>query len=142
MQKVDNFLNKITMYKVVLYVLYFIFISALVVSSLHKLSFEPQALLYSLSILLVVSLITNEVFSRTFKVAPNEESVYVTALILVLIITPPSSSEYLSILPILIWAGIWSQASKYIVSIYGKHIFNPVAFAIALTALTINDRGG
>lgn len=139
MQKIDNLLNKITMYKVVMYVLCFIFISAIVLSYFDKLAFEPQALIYSAGILLVVSLLTNEIFSRTFKVDTNSESVYITALILALIITPPFADEYLSVIPLLVWAGIWSQASKYIISIYGKHIFNPVAFAVALTAFTINQ---
>lgn len=139
MQKIDNILNKITMYKVVLYALCFIFISALVLSYFGELAFSPQALLYSTGVLLVVSLIANEIFSRIFRVATNIESVYITAFILTLIITPPFGNEYLSVLPLLIWAGIWSQASKYIVAIYGKHIFNPVAFAVALTALTINN---
>ncbi|MEO8398022.1 MAG: RnfABCDGE type electron transport complex subunit D, partial [Chloroflexota bacterium] len=36
------------------------------------------------------------------------------------------------------WAGVLAMASKYIVAIQRKHIFNPVAFAVALTAITIN----
>ncbi len=127
------------MYKVVLYALCFIFASALVLSYFGELSFSPQALLYSTGVLLAVSLIANEIFSRVFRVATNIESVYITAFILTLIITPPFGNEYLSVLPLLIWAGIWSQAGKYIVSVYGKHIFNPVAFAVALTALTIHS---
>ena len=39
----------------------------------------------------------------------------------------------------LIWAAIWATASKYIFAINRKHLFNPAAFAIALTAFTINQ---
>ncbi len=39
----------------------------------------------------------------------------------------------------LIWAAIWAMACKYIFAINKKHLFNPAAFAVALTALTINQ---
>jgi ferredoxin-NADP reductase len=39
----------------------------------------------------------------------------------------------------LFWASIWSVAVKYTLSFYGKHIWNPVAFSVALTAFTIHQ---
>ena len=38
-----------------------------------------------------------------------------------------------------IWASVWAMASKYIFAIGKKHIFNPAAIAVSLTALTINQ---
>ena len=139
MKTIDNILNKITMYRVILYALIFLNIVALVLSYFGKLSFEPQALLYSTSVILVVGILTHTLFSKVFSVETNAESTYITSLILALIITPPLLDQFVTILPFLAWVSIWSVAVKYIVSIYGKHIFNPVAFAVALTALTINE---
>src|SRR6185295_8515977 len=37
------------------------------------------------------------------------------------------------------WSAVLAMASKYILAIRGKHLFNPAAFAVALTALTIDQ---
>lgn len=126
------------MYRLVLYVVGMILVAALVLCSFGLLPYSPLAILYSTAILVIVSWITNQLFVHVFKTHANIESVFVTALILALIISPPHTGEYISILPFLIWAGIWSMATKFIIAINKKHIFNPVAFAVALTAITLN----
>ncbi|MEI6304577.1 MAG: FAD-binding oxidoreductase [Candidatus Taylorbacteria bacterium] len=135
----NNFLNTTTMYRLILYVVGMILVAALVLCSFGLLPYNPLALLYSTAILVVVSWITNQLFVRVFKTHANIESVFVTALILALIISPPHAGEYISILPFLIWTGIWSMAAKFIIAINKKHVFNPVAFAVALTAITLNQ---
>ncbi len=125
------------MYKLVLYVLVALLLVAIILSVFGKLPFNPLALVYSTAILLIVSWITNGLFVKVFKTHANVESVYITALILALIISPPATHEYIAILPMLIWSGIWSMAAKFVLAIYNKHVFNPAAFAVALTALTI-----
>ncbi len=127
------------MYKLVLYVLFVLEIVALAFSAFGLLPFNPLALIYSTAVLLIVSWITNRIFALIFKTHANVESFAITAIILALIISPPQSQEYISILPFLIWAGIWSMAGKFILAISKKHIFNPAAFAVALTALTIGQ---
>ena len=127
------------MYRLVLYVLVFLLLSALGLSIFGKLSFTPDALIESTLIILGASWITHIIFSRVFESPANVESVYITALILVFLITPPQGTDYASFLPLALWASILSQASKYIFAIRKKHIFNPAAFAIALTALAINQ---
>lgn len=136
---VDHFLNKITMYRLVLYYLAFLFLIAVIFGSLGILPYSPFALLISTLVLLLVCWITNIIFARVFNAPANVESIYITALILALIITPPSFINYLSDFSFLIWVSVWAMASKYIFAIRKKHIFNPVAFAVALTALTIDQ---
>ncbi len=63
-------------------------------------------------------------------------STYITALILALIVSPIRGYGDLWFL---FWASVLAIASKYIINIRGKHIFNPAAFAVALTYLTINQ---
>ncbi len=127
------------MYRLVLYCLMGWILVAEVLSFFGILPFRPEALLYSTTVILVVSWITNELFARVFKAQANVESVYITAFILALLISPPGANEYLSILPFVIWAGILAMASKYILAINKKHIFNPAAIAIVITALAINE---
>ena len=133
---IDNQLNKITMYRLVLYYLIFLLGAAVLFSMAGLLAYDPFSLLVSIGFLLGVSWITNRLFAWTYGVPANVESVYISALILALIITPIQSFNDLWFLA---WAGILAMASKYILAIKGKHLFNPVAIAVALTYFTINQ---
>ncbi|MFA5840822.1 MAG: RnfABCDGE type electron transport complex subunit D [Candidatus Paceibacterota bacterium] len=139
MKFIDDFLNKTTMYRIVLYVLFFFFGSAVVLSLFKFLPYTPFDLISSLFIILVVSWLTNIVFSYVYDAPTNIESVYITALILFFIITPAQGGIYTEFLPLAFWASVWAMASKYIFAIGKKHIFNPAAFAVVLTAFTINQ---
>jgi len=132
---IDNQLNRITMYRLLLYYLIFLLVVAFFISVANP-SSDPFALALTVAFLLAVSAVTNRVFSNIFKVPTNVESVYITGLILSLIITPVQS---LNDLWFLAWAAILANASKYIIAIKGKHLFNPAAFAVALTYFTINQ---
>ena len=133
---IDNQLNKITMYRLVLYYLIVLLGAAAIFSAGGVLKYDVFALLASIGFLLGVSWITNYAFARAFGVPANVESVYISALILALIITPIQSFNDLWFLG---WAAVLTMASKYIVALKGKHIFNPVAFAVALTYFTTNQ---
>ncbi len=133
---IDNQLNKITMYRLALYVLIFLLCTALLLSFTGSLPYSPWALLVSVGFLLLVSLLTNALFSRTFGVPANVESAYISALILALIITPVHSVGDLGFM---FWAAALAMASKYMLAPGGKHIFNPAAFAVAITYLTVSQ---
>jgi ferredoxin-NADP reductase len=64
--------------------------------------------------------------------------VYITAFLLVLIVAPIMPAQ-LDQLPALIWIAVWAMASKYIFAITKKHLFNPAAFAVALSAVFIGQ---
>ena len=133
---VDGFLNRITMYRLVLYYLIVLFIAAVFFSLIGILPFHIFGLIFSAFIILVSCWISNFVFAKIFGAVANLESVYITALILMLIITPVSISDGSGIL-FLIYASLWAMASKFIFALGKKHIFNPAAFGVALSALTI-----
>jgi ferredoxin-NADP reductase len=132
---IDDLLNRITMYRLVLYYLIFLLSIALVMSVFGALNYDPFALLVSIGFLLAVCAVANRIFASTFKVPANVESVYISALILALILTPIKSFNDLWFFG---WVGVWAMASKYLIAIKGKHLFNPVVFAITLTYFTIN----
>lgn len=133
MNYIDKLLNKVTMYRLMLYYLIFLLLTALMLSFFHILSFSPLALALSVGFIVTVCWITNLIFAKTFHAQTNPESLYISALILCLIITPMKT---ISDLPFLFWVSIWAMASKYILAINKKHIFNPVALAVSLTSLT------
>jgi len=135
---IDNFLNKITMYKVVLYYLIILVVVAIGLSFFGLLPYSPLALLFSVLFITTVCLLTNIIFAWAFNAPTNVESAYITALILVLIINPISSPHDMVFFNLAAWASVWAMASKYIFAIKRKHIFNPAAFAVVLTAYAIN----
>jgi ferredoxin-NADP reductase len=136
MKFINAQLNQITMYRLIVYYLIGLLVAAGGLSVLRVLPYDVFALLFEVGFLIAVCWITNKIFASAFNVPTNVESVYISALILALIITPPTQT---SDLWFLFWAGVLAMASKFIVAINRKHLFNPVAFAVALTAFTINQ---
>lgn len=135
---IDNFLDRTTMYRFLLYYLSGLLLVAIVFSIFGILPFNPITLAGSTLFIIVVSWIANTISSWIFRVPTNIESVYITALILALIITPVNglNPQYIGFL---VWVSVLSQASKYILALYKKHFFNPAALAVAITAVTINQ---
>jgi ferredoxin-NADP reductase/Na+-translocating ferredoxin:NAD+ oxidoreductase RnfD subunit len=136
MKFIDNFLNKTTMYRLILYCLSFLVLVAFSLSALDKLSFKPTEFVISTLLLVAFCLLVNWIFAKVFEAPSNIESVYATALILTLIIDPitqPSQALFLFFV-----AGI-AMSSKYILAIYKKHIFNPVAASVAIAGLVLGQ---
>jgi ferredoxin-NADP reductase len=133
---IDHFLDRITMYRLVMYYLAALIAVAVILSFAGILPYDPYALLFSTSFFIAVCWLTNTVFARILHVPANVESVYISALILALIVDPITSVHDLSFMG---WMAVLAMASKYILTINRKHIFNPVAFAVAVTALTVNE---
>lgn len=127
------------MYKLVLYYVLVILIAAVVFCLFGVLSYSPLALIFSAVYITIICLLTNLVFSWAFRAPTNTESVYITAIILALIITPLSSPTDWVFFSLATWASILAMASKYILAIGKKHIFNPAAIALVLTAIFLNQ---
>ena len=78
----------------------------------------------------------NETLAKIFNAQTNVESPYITGLILALILTPAKTPhDYI----FLFVAAALALASKFILAIGKKHIFNPAAIAIVITAFTLNQ---
>src|SRR5581483_2814546 len=131
---IDKFLDKITMYRLLLYYLIGLLVAALGLSIAGDLSFSAKYLVLSTGILWVSCWVINKAFAGFLNVPTNSESTHITALILALIIPPMSSLYQLNITFLLAAAGL-AIASKYLINIRNKHIFNPAAVALALMAL-------
>ena len=93
MKFIDNFLDRITMYRLLLYYLLCLLLNDVVLSFFGILSFSPFSIIFSVAVLVIVSWITNKIFSKVFNAPTNVESVYISALILALIITPIESIQ-------------------------------------------------
>lgn len=136
MKFINRLLNGITMYRLVLYYLIFLLALGMLFCIIKLLPFEPFTLLFNIGFLIAVCGISNAIFAWAFKVPANVESVYISALILALILDPVGPSHDLIAIG---WAAVLAMASKYMVAIDKKHLFNPVAFGVAVTALVLGQ---
>lgn len=136
MKLIDTLLNRVTMYRLALYYLIVLLAVAELFSFAGVLPYDPYALLFTIGVAVAACGLTNAIFARAYGVPANVESAYITALILALIITPIQSSQDIWFVA---WAGVLAMASKYILALGHKHLFNPAAFAVALTYLALNQ---
>jgi ferredoxin-NADP reductase len=133
MKKIDEFLNRVTMYRLVVYVLSVYILLGVLFSFLGKLAFTPTEMVVSLVLLLTSAFVTDKGLAYIFNIPSNAESWLITALIIFLIMHPATS------IPTgiaLLLAGFVSSASKYLITWHKKHIFNPAALAAAFVGLT------
>jgi ferredoxin-NADP reductase len=128
----DTFLNKITMYKLVLYGLCLLALVALVAGFAGGLIFTGVEMIVSLAVIFSASYVANIFFAYIYKAPTNVESVYITALILFFILEP---SVTLSGILILIATSVIAMLSKFTFAIGKKHIFNPVAISTFIVSL-------
>ncbi len=134
LKAIDNFLNKITMYRLTLYCLLAIWFFGFILSLFSKLTYKPIDLIITFALIFLVSVAVNAIFSAAFKVPSNTDSVYITSIILALIVSPANP---LNNLDVIFLSGALAIASKYILAINKKHIFNPAAFGVALSAFIL-----
>lgn len=129
---VDKYIDRVTSYRLVLYFLCALTAWATVLSLFGYGPFKWYEILLSAGWLLFVCRFSNLLLGRRFNVAVNSESDYITALILLLIMSPPATFQswiYLTL------AAVIAISSKYLINIGRKHIFNPAAVGAASAAL-------
>lgn len=124
------------MYRLLLYYLLFLIAAGMGLGFFGLLQINPWLLLLSTITLVIICWLVNLLFASVFEAPTNVESLYISAFILALIITPVFS---FSGIMFLVWASIWAMASKFIFAINKKHVFNPVAFAVVLTAFVLGE---
>ncbi len=135
---IDTFLNRITMYRLVLYYLVALLTSAMFFSLFGVLPYTLTDLVFSTLLILALCWVTNYTFAKVLGVTTNAESVYITACILALIIAPVAPTDERGI-GFIFFAAIGAMASKYVFAIGRKHLFNPAAFGVALPALLLGQ---
>lgn len=102
------------MYRIVLYSLIALIGYSIILSILEVLHYLPSAIVFSCLFILSVSLATNKLFAYFYKAPTNAESVYITALILALIISPITSESTVEFL----YLRLVPQYSQWLQNIY------------------------
>lgn len=133
----DALLGRFTMYRLVLYSLAILFVAGLVFSMLGVvLPGSALAMLAHAAVLFAVCWATGLLFAAIFRLRAHTESTLITAGLLYFILPPALTLSALGGAAI---AGVVAIASKYLLAIRGRHVFNPAAagaFAIGFTGLT------
>jgi Na+-transporting NADH:ubiquinone oxidoreductase subunit NqrB len=135
---IDRFLDHLTTYRLVLYYLMGLVGTAFVFGFAKLVPHDPIALAFTTMLALAACWITNKVFARIFEIPANNESVYITALIVALILDPVTVTD-LNGIGAVVFASVWAISSKFIFAVGRKHIFNPAALGVALSALLLDQ---
>ena len=135
---IDKFLNHITMYRLVLYYVAGLLIVAFGFGFLKQ-GPDPTALAFSVVLITAICWAANSTFSLLFRVPANTESNYITAFILALIMQPVTAADKVGIAGLFIASAV-AIASKYLLAIGRRHIFNPVAIGVAVSAYHLIDQ--
>lgn len=132
LRTVDRWLNGITMYRLLSYGLGLLVLISISFCLLGWISLSAVGLGLSALILLAVCYGSNRLLASFLNAQPNSESAIITGLILVFLL--PAATTPLRALAIA-GVGFIAMASKYILVIRHKHIFNPVAIATLIASL-------
>ena len=133
MKFIDDLLNRITMYRLVVYGLALESIVCAFLAGIGKLAIDPGSLVKSAAVLGLSCLISEVILAKIWRRPWNHESWLITSLILFLILRPPQTTAQAVAL---LLAGIVAVSSKYILAWHDKQLFNPAAFAAAFLSLT------
>src|SRR5271170_2828649 len=132
MKKINDFLNNITMYRLLLYGLFILAFLAMIFGFFGLIGYGALQIFISLVVLIFSCSVSNYIFAKLWHAPRNVESVYITALILLFVLAPFSTFSDLLWLCL---AGVIAMASKYIFAIKKKHIFNPAAISAVILGL-------
>lgn len=132
LEKIDNLLNSITMYRLVLYGLIILSVIAIIFGFLELLPFSGFKFIQTLSVVLISCYVSNKLFAKITKSDTNIESWWISALILFLVLAPIENKTDLIVTSII---SVVAMASKYFLTFDKKHIFNPAALGMFLAGL-------
>jgi glycine betaine catabolism B len=133
MNWIDEQLGKISMYRLVLYSLCALIAMSLLLMIVGTIPYSPVHFVVSVIVLIAAAYASNRLFGWLFGVHPYADSSLITALIIALVFTPATTLEGFLKLALV---AVIAMASKYILVIRGRHIFNPAAIAVVIASIS------
>ena len=128
----DRVTGRVTMYRLVLVALIVIAVVALVLSLTGQLAFPITDLLATGVVAVGVTFATSWLLALIFRVKAHPESSLITGFLLFFLFYP---SAVVSDLASVALAAAIASASKYVLAIRGRHIFNPAAIGVVVVSL-------
>ena len=128
----DRLLGGATMYRLVAIVLTALTVVAVVLSLVGIVFYSPLEILASAAVLIVSTMASSWLFGLVFRTRAHLESAAITGYILLFVLEP--SLEVPDLLG-LAAAGAIASASKFILAVRGRHIFNPAAISALIVTI-------
>lgn len=140
--RVDAWLGRFTMYRLILWVLAILAVYSMVLNLLGWLTFGLPEMLAHLLLCVGLTYASNRLMAMLFKVQPHSESSLITGLLLYFLFWPTELVPAVQVpdLAGVALACVLASASKYVLAFRGRHIFNPAAagaFIASVTGLNI-----
>jgi len=129
----DRITGLVPMYKLVLIFLLATSVLAVVLSFAGQLSYAPDALLASFVVSIGVTFGSSWLAARIVRTRFHFESALISGFLIFLIINPRLELE--SLLGTAL-ACLLASASKYLLAVRGRHIFNPAAVGLFIVGIT------
>ena len=129
--------RRVLTYRLTFYYLAAILLAAMALSMFGLVRQPWVNLAFSAVVALMVCWGVNWAFARACGAGSNWESACISALIIVLIVTPAAPGDFAAT-GFLALVSAWAMASKYIVAVDKRHLFNPAAFGAALMSLAFH----
>jgi ferredoxin-NADP reductase len=121
---IDQFLNQLSMYRLLSVALSTVWVVALCLSLFGRLEYSPLELIAGAAVLILSAYGFNVLFGWLFKVRTHNESSFITALILFFLFSPSINLPDLAALALV---AMIAMATKYVLAVKGRHVFNPAA---------------
>lgn len=131
--RLETAVGKLTMYRLILWVLAVLALYSMVLNLLGWLTFGLPEMLVHLALCVGLSYAASRGLAAVFGVRPHAESSLITGLLLYFLFWPSFSGLDLAGTAL---ACIVAAASKYALAYRGRHIFNPAATGAFVTSLT------
>jgi len=132
LKKIDQLINSVTMYRLVLYSLLVLAAISFLGSFINLLPYSPAQIIFSLALLGSACQLSNFALAKIFRCQTNSESATITSLILFFLFVPAGNmSEFVALLA----AGLIAMTSKFVLTSKNAHLFNPAAIAAVLLPL-------
>jgi ferredoxin-NADP reductase len=136
--RLDTALGRLTMYRLVLWVLAVLAGYSLLLNVLGWLTFGLPEMLAHLALCLGLTYASSQALAALFHVRPHTESSLITGLLLYFLFWPSQLTQGLQLAELagVALACVLASASKYALAWRGRHIFNPAAAGAFLAGLT------
>lgn len=136
MQRINAALNRYNMYILMRVYLGVLILAAAGLSVLDALPYDPSLLIGGSLYLAAMCLTSNWIFASLFRADTSVDSPLITALILTLIVGPHTLLAHWVVSGSI---AIIAMASKYLLAWHAKHIFNPAALAVVISAILFSQ---
>ncbi|MGF6833796.1 ferredoxin-NADP reductase [Paenarthrobacter sp. TE4293] len=131
--RVDTWLGRFTMYRLILWVLGVLVAYSMVLDALGWLTFGIPEMVVHLALCLAVTYASSRLLALVFRVKPHTESSLITGLLLYFLFWPSFAVTDMAGVAL---ACVVASVSKYALAFRGRHIFNPAAAGAFITGLT------